>query len=174
MLRGGDQAREGVLVSDHHADDALIVFSLVTLVEMVRCLGIAQQEAARLAQLRERTRVDGELRDVIGRSLQAILFRLRRASSEDREQAGLDVSAAAESARNTLADVRALADSYRSDPGAGGSPPIESPRVARIALVAVALIQCGLVMNNLYSTPPGGVFPLGSGRLAVAWALIAA
>jgi signal transduction histidine kinase len=156
------------------ADDALIVFSLLTLVEMVRCLGIAQQEAARLAQLRERTRVDGELRDVIGRSLQAILFRLRRASSEDREESRLDVSAAAESARNTLADVRALADSYRIDPGAGGSPPIESPRVARIALVAVALIQCGLVMNNLYPTPPGGVFPLGSGRLAVAWALIAA
>ncbi|WP_049871620.1 sensor histidine kinase [Catenulispora acidiphila] len=156
------------------ADDALIVFSLVTLVEMVRCLGIAQQEAARLAQLRERTRVDGELRDVIGRRLQAILFRLRRASAEDREEASRDVAAASESARSTLAEVRALADSYRSNPGAGGSPPIESPRVARIAMVAVALIQCGLVMNNLYPSPPGGLFPLGSDRLAVAWTLIAA
>ncbi|MEU7745231.1 histidine kinase [Nonomuraea sp. NPDC049158] len=187
------------------ADDALIVFSLAALVGTARRLHEAQGELARLALDRERLRLDGELRDVLGGKLRAIAFRMRKAAAfqireaaafqmreaaalrtreaaafQIREAAALrtreaaggepvdarqDIREGVALARRTLAEVRATAGAYRADPVAEPATEIESPRLARFVLLAVLLIQCVLVLSNLYywehAAPP-----------TLAWALI--
>ncbi|MCA2223832.1 sensor histidine kinase [Nonomuraea aurantiaca] len=136
------------------ADDALIVFSLAALVRTVRRLHDAQGELARLALLRERLRLDGELRNVLGGKLRAIAFRMRKAAAFQTREAPVDarqdIREGVGLARRTLAEVRATAGAYRADPIAEPAARIESPRLARFVLLAVLLIQCVLVLLNLY------------------------
>ncbi|MFC4908327.1 sensor histidine kinase [Actinomadura gamaensis] len=61
------------------ATDGLIVFSLYALAEMIHELHAARAEQARLALVRERLRLDGELRGDIDRELASITDRLHRA-----------------------------------------------------------------------------------------------
>ncbi|WP_433508874.1 sensor histidine kinase [Nonomuraea sp. CA-143628] len=182
------------------ADDALIVFSLAALVGTARRLHDTQGELARLALARERLRLDGELRDVLGGKLRAIAFRMRKAAAfrlgeaaafpsgeaaalptrdaageepvearqdirEGMELARRDIREGVALARRTLAEVRATAGAYRAEPIAEPAARIESPRLARFVLLAVLLIQCVLVLINLYywehAAPP-----------TVAWALL--
>ncbi|MEV6155232.1 histidine kinase [Nonomuraea sp. NPDC052129] len=163
------------------ADDALIVFSLAALVGTARRLHDTQGELARLALVRERLRLDGELRNVLGGKLGAIAFRMRKAAAfrigeaaafrvgdaagEEPVDARQDIREGVALARRTLAEVRATAGAYRAEPIAEPAARIESPRLARFVLLAVLFIQCVLVLINLYywehAAPP-----------TVAWALL--
>ncbi|MEV1243037.1 histidine kinase [Nonomuraea sp. NPDC049750] len=171
------------------ADDALIVFSLAALVGTARRLHDTQGELARPALVRERLRLDDELRNVLGGKLGAIAFRMRKAAAfrigeaaafpmgeaatfrvgdaagEEPVDARQDIREGVALARRTLAEVRATAGAYRAEPIAEPAARIESPRLARFVLLAVLLIQCVLVLINLYywehAAPP-----------TVAWALL--
>ena len=133
------------------ADDGLIVFSVAALAGTVERLGHAREELARLALLRERLRLEGELRDVLGGRVQAIAFRLRKAGGAPEE-----IREATELARRTLAKVRETAGAYRVAAPPKGPSPVE-PRLARRVLLAVLAIQSVLVLTNLYfwmKSPP--------------------
>ncbi|MEU7859843.1 histidine kinase [Nonomuraea sp. NPDC049141] len=147
------------------ADDGLIVFSLAALVGTARRLHDTRGELARLALVRERLRLDGELRNVLGGKLRAIAFRMRKAVREEPVDARHDIREGVGLARRTLAEVRATAGAYRATTIAEPPARIDSPRLARFVLLAVLLIQCVLVMINLYYVDEAGPTTL-------AWALL--
>lgn len=149
------------------ADDGLIVFSVAALVGTVERLSAAQQELARLALVRERLRMDGELRDALGGRIQAIAFRMRKAAGEDLPDARRDIRESTELARRTLADVRAMAAAYRAGPLPESPAPLESPRLARRVLLAVLLIQCVLVLSNVAIYEDGGYGHIGPLKLTL-------
>ncbi|MGW0196131.1 sensor histidine kinase [Nonomuraea sp. NPDC003201] len=147
------------------ADDGLIVFGLSALVRAVEQVHGAREELARVALARERLRLDGELRGVLGGKLRAIAFRMRKAAQEvpgearsdlreGAELARRDLREGVELARRTLAEVRATAGAYRAAAPQEAPPPIESPRLARHVLLAVLLIQCVLVLRVMAPTHP--------------------
>jgi signal transduction histidine kinase len=121
--------------------DGLIFFGLSSLVGMVVRLQAARSELARLATIRERLRVDGELRTVVGDSLLAIAGKLERATPEG-IRAGL--RDAVDSARRTLAEIRATAGAYRVTETPSPCPLIESPRLARGILLGVLLAELAM------------------------------
>ncbi|GIH59923.1 sensor histidine kinase [Microbispora siamensis] len=137
------------------ADDGLIVFGLSRLVMAVARLHQTREELARTALSRERLRLDGELRRLLGGKLQAIAFRMRTAARQEPGEARHSLREGIELARRTLAEVRATAGAYRADAPETISPPAESPRLARRVLLAVLLIQCVLVLKNLAYVRPG-------------------
>ncbi|MFD1545256.1 sensor histidine kinase [Nonomuraea guangzhouensis] len=147
------------------ADDGLIVFSLAALLGTARRLHDTRGELARLALVRERLRLDGELRNVLGGKLRAIAFRMRKAAREEPVDARHDIREGVGLARRTLAEVRATAGAYRATTIAEPPARIESPRLARFVLLAVLLIQCVLVLINLYYVDEAGPTTL-------AWALL--
>ncbi|MFC5824714.1 sensor histidine kinase [Nonomuraea insulae] len=131
------------------ADDGLILFGLSALVRAVEQLHGTREELARMALARERLRLDGELRDLLGGKLQVIAFRMRKAGQEGAQDARRDIQEGVALARRTLAEVRAMAGAYRADPPARMPPPIESIRLARRVLLAVLVVQCVLVVKLL-------------------------
>ncbi|MBB5773394.1 sensor histidine kinase [Nonomuraea jabiensis] len=151
------------------ADDGLIVFGLSALVRAVEQVHGTREELARAALARERLRLDGELRGVLGGKLRAIAFRMRKAAQEDPGEARRDLREGVELARRTLAEVRATAGAYRAAAPARVPPPVESPRLARHVLLAILLIQCVLVLKVMAPTHPYD-WP----ALALAAALLAA
>lgn len=120
------------------AIDGLIIFSLYTLAEMVRDLHDARDELARLAALRERLRLDGELREVVDGELVSISARLAGAAGA---AARVEIRAATDAARSTMAWIREMAGDYRSTGAPEPAVLIRSPRVARVILLAAILIQ---------------------------------
>ncbi|MEV4251607.1 histidine kinase [Spirillospora sp. NPDC049652] len=150
------------------ADDGLVVFGVAALVGTVVRLSAAREELARLALARERLRLDGELRDVLGGRLQAIAFRMRRAVREDAPPARQDIREATELARRTLADLRARAAAYRAGPLPGNPTPVGSPRLARRVLLAVLIIQCVLVLTNILVYEDLGLSRIGPLKLTLA------
>jgi two-component system sensor histidine kinase DesK len=147
------------------ADDGLIVFSLAALVGTARRLHDTRGELARMALVRERLRLDGELRNVLGGRLRAIAFRMRKAVREEPVEARHDIREGIGLARRTLAEVRETAGAYRATTIAEPLARIESPRLARFVLLAVLLIQCVLVLINLYYVEQAG-------SMTLAWALL--
>ncbi|MEV5721602.1 histidine kinase [Amycolatopsis mediterranei] len=121
--------------------DGLIFFGLSSLVAMVARLQAARSELARLATIRERLRVDGELRTVVGDSLLAIAEQLERATPGDIRACLRDV---VDSARRTLAEIRATAGAYRVSETPSACTLIESPRLARGVLLGVLLAELAL------------------------------
>ncbi len=137
------------------ADDGLIVFGLSRLVMAVTRLHQTREELARTALSRERLRLDGELRHLLGGKLQAIAFRMRTAARQEPGEARHSLREGIELARRTLAEVRATASAYRAGIPEKISAPIESPRLARRVLLAVLVIQCLLVLKSLAYVRPG-------------------
>ncbi|NUW41032.1 sensor histidine kinase [Nonomuraea rhodomycinica] len=137
------------------ADDGLIVFGLSRLVMAVTRLHQTREELARTALSRERLRLDGELRHLLGGKLQAIAFRMRTAARQEPGEARHTLREGIELARRTMAEVRATAGAYRADAPEPFSAPIESPRLARRVLLAVLVIQCLLVLRTLAYVRPG-------------------
>ncbi|MFI7230336.1 sensor histidine kinase [Nonomuraea angiospora] len=136
------------------ADDGLIVFGLSALVRAVEQVHGTRDELARVALARERLRLEGELRGVLGGKLRAIAFRMRKTAQEEPAQARHDLREGVELARRTLAEVRATAGAYRAAAPQEAPPPIESPRLARHVLLAVLLIQCVLVLRVMAPAHP--------------------
>jgi two-component system sensor histidine kinase DesK len=140
------------------ADDALIVFGPAALAGLVARLHATRDELARLALVGERARLDAELRAALGGNLRAIAFRIRRAAGAQPEAARQDLCAATEFARHTMAEIRSTAGGRRTDStpqsSAHSPPPIDSPRLAFLVLLAVLLIQCVLVVINIVYYEP--------------------
>jgi two-component system sensor histidine kinase DesK len=151
----GQEVQAGLGYMIITADDGLIVFGLSRLVMAVTRLHQTREELARTALSRERLRLDGELRRLLGGKLQAIAFRMRTAARQEPGEARHSLREGIELARRTLAEVRATAGAYRADAPETISPPIESPRLARRVLLAVLVIQCLLVLKSLAYVRPG-------------------
>lgn len=91
------------------------VFVPVWLVSAVRQLERARRELAQDAVLRERQRVDAELRDTLGAALASIVARGQRSAAlagSDPGAAGPQLAALVETSRGTLADTRRLLSGY--------------------------------------------------------------
>jgi two-component system, NarL family, sensor histidine kinase DesK len=91
------------------------VFVPVWLVSAVRQLERARRELAEDAVLRERQRVDAELRDTLGTALASIVARGQRSAAlagKDPGAAGPQLAALVEMSRGTLADTRRLLSGY--------------------------------------------------------------
>jgi signal transduction histidine kinase len=149
------------------ADDGLILFGLSGLVRAVEQLHGTREELARMALARERLRLDGQLRDLLGGKLQAIAFRMRKAGREGTGDARRDIQEGVALARRSLAEVRAMASAYRADLPAE-MPPIESTRLARRVLLAVVVVQCVLVVKLLAFLHPADWPVLGAATALLA------
>lgn len=138
VLAGGllehDGAVDAISRATATVNDALIVFSLYSLAGMIRDLNAAQGELARLAALRERLRLDSELRTVVGGGLRAIGELLSPGGPEG-------VRDAAERARRTLAGIREAAAEYRTEGVAADRPGPRSPRITWLVLLGVLCMQ---------------------------------
>lgn len=94
-----------------------VVYGLTKLSEIVIQLRAAQQEIARLAVEEERLRFARDLHDLLGYSLSAITLRselAHRLVDADPPRAKDEVTHVLEISRQALADVRAVARSYRN------------------------------------------------------------
>ncbi|MFI8852391.1 sensor histidine kinase [Streptomyces sp. NPDC053499] len=94
-----------------------VVYGLTKLAEIVIQLRAAQQEIARLAVEEERLRFARDLHDLLGYSLSAITLRselAHRLVDADPPRAKDEVTHVLEISRQALADVRAVARSYRN------------------------------------------------------------
>ncbi|HEX6340532.1 sensor histidine kinase [Umezawaea sp.] len=114
-LLGGDSINVtyGVLVTINHG---LVVFALSRLRTMVQDLYEARSELADLAVTRERLRFARDLHDLLGFSLSAITLKselTHRLLSKDPSRAQQELSGIIDVSRQALADVRAVASSYR-------------------------------------------------------------
>ncbi|GAA0930964.1 sensor histidine kinase [Virgisporangium aurantiacum] len=132
-LLAGDSAADVLWRMTATVNDGLIILSLHTLAGMVRDLTTARGELARLATLRERLRLDGELRDVVGGDLRVIAERLSGGLGGVREAVDL--------ARRALARIREAAANYRTAGMAAHGAGLGSPRIARFVLLGVLLMQ---------------------------------
>ncbi|WP_051450498.1 sensor histidine kinase [Actinospica robiniae] len=126
------------------AIDGIIVFGLYALAAMVAHLHATRGELARELLARERRRLDGELRALVGRHLRE----LERQSAQPLEAGARDdadsrLEAVIETARAALAEVRRAAGAYRETalprPTTQAAPatPIVSPLAARWTLAGV-------------------------------------
>lgn len=145
-LRLGD----GVVVACERtaktAIDGIIVFGLYSLAAMVAQLHATRGELALELLARERGRLDGELRALVGRRLRLLALQAARtleAGAADDADGRLEEMV--ETARGTLADVRRMAGAYREPslprPATAAPPaaPIVSPKEAKWALAGVYL-----------------------------------
>ncbi|MCO6008247.1 histidine kinase [Actinoallomurus purpureus] len=146
----GDGALGAITRTLKTADDGLIIFGLYALVAMVARLDAARGDLARLELLRERLRVDGELRTVVGAHLRAASVRLAQAVDAEPKIARDRLGAAVETVRQALTDIRATAADYRVSPAPPA--PIESPRVARLTLAAVFVCDASLQLVGAVQT----------------------
>ncbi|MEV0916632.1 histidine kinase [Streptomyces sp. NPDC049967] len=126
--------------------DALIIFSLYTITGMITELHSTRGEMARLATVRERLRVDGELREAVGGQLRTIADGLARAKSAVGAVEAAPATAAVhlqrtvEIARITMSGIRTTASGYRTVEVP--SPLLlRSPRLVRGVLLGVLVLQ---------------------------------
>ena len=118
-------------------NDGLIILSLYSLAGMVRDLTAAQGELARLATLRERLRLRGELRTVVGGELRAIGELLSGGRDAVLDAVGR--------ARRTLRVIREAAAEYRTAGIAVDRTGLRSPRITRLVLFGVL---CMMATSN--------------------------
>ncbi|GAA4635816.1 hypothetical protein GCM10023196_082950 [Actinoallomurus vinaceus] len=149
-LWAGDDALSAIMRAQKTANDGLIIFGLYALVAMVARLDAARGDLARLELLRERLRVDGELRTIVGAHLRAVLVRLAQAVDAEPKIARDRLRAAVATVRQALTDIRATAADYRVSPALPA--PIESPKVARLTLAAVFICDASLQLVGVVAT----------------------
>jgi two-component system sensor histidine kinase DesK len=121
------------------------VFVPVWLVSAVRQLERARRELAQDAVLRERQRVDAQLRDTLGPALASIVARGQQAAAlagSDPSAAGPELAMLVERSRGTLADTRRLLSGYHQ-------PSLWAELETAASLLAAAGISTRLVL------PPG-------------------
>jgi signal transduction histidine kinase len=151
-IRLGDGFVDASARTAKTAIDGIIVFGLYALAAMVAQLHATRGELARELLERERRRLDGELRTLVGLRLRALARQLTHAlESESDEDSDGRLELVVESARGALAEVRQAAGAYRkpSTPHARSEPPttpIVSPTHARWALFGVYLCDALVVL----------------------------
>ncbi|WP_051804435.1 sensor histidine kinase [Streptomyces griseus] len=93
----------------------LVVFGLSRLADLIREVQTAREELARLAITQERLRFARDLHDLLGYSLSTITLKCELTSRLvrlDPERAETEITEILQTARQALADVRAVASSY--------------------------------------------------------------
>ncbi|MDJ1133948.1 sensor histidine kinase [Streptomyces iconiensis] len=113
----GFEGMEGVYIGVSSMTTTAMVCGLTLLSQMVMRLRAAQQEIARLAVEEERLRFARDLHDLLGYSLSAITLRselAHRLVDGNPVRAKNEVTSVLEVSRQALADVRAVARSYRN------------------------------------------------------------
>lgn len=159
--------------------DALVLFGLARLADLITAVHAARDELAEAAVTAERVAaadslraaVDARVAEVAGLSAAAL-----RAVTGNAALAGQHVAAAAATAREALSEVRDVATRYRAAPWPETSAPAEpgellAPRLARgvlvVLLCALAVLYCLLVAADDLGVP-GGYSPLIVGLTVVA------
>ena len=163
--------------------DALILFGLARLADLIRAVHAARDELAEAAVTAERVRaadslraaVGGRLGEAAGRSA-AALQAIAGNPSLAREQ----IAATAVTARRALEEVREVATRYQNAPWpeaapAGPGEPL-APRLAQAVLVVVlwglALLYVLFVAKNVHGVPGGYSIPVVALTIADAVALV--
>jgi two-component system, NarL family, sensor histidine kinase DesK len=163
--------------------DALILFGLARLADLVRAVHAARNELAEAAVTAERVRaadslraaIDGRLAEAGSRSAAAL-----QAIAGNPSLAREEIAETAVTARQALAEVREVATRYRSAPWPEPAPatPGEplAPRLAQAVLVVVlsglALLYLFFVAGNVHGVPGGYSIPVVALTIADAVALV--
>ncbi|GGL14748.1 hypothetical protein Sme01_18640 [Sphaerisporangium melleum] len=138
----GEDALTAVIRAEKTATNGLIIFGLYALAVMAARVDAARGDLARLELLRERRRLGGELGAAVGTQLRVASERLAQAVDAEPRIARDRLRVAVATARQALAGIRATAAGYRVSPPLPA--PIESPKVARLTLVALFACQASL------------------------------
>lgn len=160
----GDGASAGVAVAAIFVDDALLLFGLARLADLVTQVHAARGELAELAISRERLRTAKALRSAIGVRLTAVSGRAEaalQAASGNPPRARELITEAGGLARQALADARTSASYRAPDPAddrAGiGTGPTVAPRLALTVLVALLCGFTAETVNNVLAAHLGPV-----------------
>jgi two-component system sensor histidine kinase DesK len=155
----------GVWLLIAFSDNALALFGLTWLAELVRQVHSTRDELAVAAITRQRLAVAERLRKMIGERIQTVTERTKAAQQalpRDQEEGRAQIVAAGVTAREMLAEARAIAADQHDQIGprhdADGNRVVLAPRLARAVLLAV-VVQFA-VQNMLNMTVPGGYPPL--------------
>ena len=163
--------------------DALILFGLARLADLIRAVHAARDELAEAAVTAERVRAADSLRAAVGSRLAeaagqpaAALQAIAGNPSLAREQ----IAETAVTARQALEEVREVATRYRNAPWpeAASARPREplAPRLAQAVLVVVlcglALLYLLFVAENVHGVPGGYSIPVVALTIADAVALV--
>jgi two-component system, NarL family, sensor histidine kinase DesK len=163
--------------------DALILFGLARLADMIRAVHAARDELAEAAVTAERVRAADSLRAAIGDRLAEAAGRSAaalQAIAGNRPLAREQIAETAVTARQALAEVREVATRYRDAPWPDAAParPGEplAPRLAQAVLVVVlcglALLYLSFVAGNVHGVPGGYSIPVVALTVADAVALV--
>jgi two-component system sensor histidine kinase DesK len=182
--RAGQPVRDsGTVATFAFVFDAVILFGLARLADLIRAVHAARDELAEAAVTAERVRAADSLRAAVGG---------RRAEAAGRSAAALQAIAGHPSlareqiaetevtARQALAEVREVATRYRNAPWpeAARATPGEplAPRLAQAVLVVVlsglALLYVLFVAENVHGVPGGYSLPVVALTIADAVALV--
>ena len=128
-------------VVTYYVDDALVVFGMVRLAQIVGEVDQAHGQAADLAVTRERLQAAGSLQTAVGQRLADVAARIaaaRQALSRDAAQARTQIAAAGVTARDAVAQARSVMIAQDEPPG-------EEPPVLPVAVIGVRLAWAVLV-----------------------------
>jgi two-component system, NarL family, sensor histidine kinase DesK len=116
------------------------------LVRVARQLQAARQTLAEEAVVRERVRIDGDLREAVGSALEGMSLRAGRAAGavDEPEAAERDLAELADASRRTLADTRRTVRRYRE-------VSLQAELESAVSLLAAAGIQANVEL------PPEGL-----------------
>ena len=163
--------------------DALILFGLARLADLVRAVHAARDELAEAAVTAERVRVADSLRAAIGGRLAGAAGRSAaalQAISGNPSLAREQIADTAVTARQALAEVREVATRYRNAPWPEEAPAVPGePPAPRLAQAVLVVVLCGLallyllfVADNVHGVPGGYSIPVVALTSAVAVALV--
>jgi two-component system, NarL family, sensor histidine kinase DesK len=146
--------------------DALILFGLARLADLVRAVHAARDEVAEAAVTAERVKaadslraaVGGRLAEAAGRSAAAL-----QAIAGNPSLAGEQIAETGATAREALAEVREVATRYRNAPWSQAPPATSGdPFAPRLAQPVLVVVLCGLallyllfVAENVHGVPGG-------------------
>jgi two-component system, NarL family, sensor histidine kinase DesK len=155
------------------ADNALGLFGLTWLAELVRQVDATRDELAVAAVTRQRLAVAERLRSMIGERIQIVAERAKaalRALSDLPADARKEICAAGVTAREMIAEARAMTSDHNdwSDPAREPQEDVAglAPRLAKGVLLAVVMMFATQNVLNV-ALPDGEAFPPGVLALAV-------
>jgi two-component system, NarL family, sensor histidine kinase DesK len=139
-----------------YVDDALALFGLARLADMVARVHAARGELADAAVSRERLRATGVLRSAVGERLTAVAGRAEAAlQAADRSPARARelITDAGVLARQALADVRGATASYHDQggPEETAGPGTGAAVAPRLALTVLVVVLCAYAAQNVNS-----------------------
>jgi two-component system sensor histidine kinase DesK len=163
--------------------DALILFGLARLANLITAVHAARDELAEAAVTAERVKAADSLRAAIGGRLAEAAARSAAALQAIAANASLareHIAAAAVTAREALGEVREVATRYRNAPWPEAAPAepgeLPAPRLAQTVLVVtlcgLAVLYPVFVAENDLGVPGGYSTPVVAWTIAVAVALV--